>query len=472
MGARVFFVYPPSQLMNREDRCQVPSRSIVVAPPLPPTDLMYMAAGAEAAGCECRIKDYTLDSLPVGEFTKDLLEFRPEYLVVSTTTPSLGSDLMACEAARKTLPGIQTIAKGAHFLKFDRDALEAHPCLDIVVRGESELTVREIVSGAERELIKGITWRGADGIQRNPPRPFIDDLDSLRFPARHLVDNARYVRPDNGKIQGVVKVARGCPFDCIFCLATAVSGSKVRKRSPENILGEIRLCMDEYGMRDFLFWSDIFNLDRGWVMELCEAIIASGLKFNWATNTRVDTIDLEMAKCMRKAGCTLVSVGIESGSQQILDRMGKRITVEQIRAAFRIFKQAGLKTFAYYIVGLAWETRETFEETIRLAIELDSDYANFFTATAFPGTRFFEYAADNGLFDGAAGEELFANAYYYPTIRGHHLGQEEIVALYEEAVRRFFFRPKYIIKRLASIRSYRELHNYSSAALGILKRKR
>lgn len=457
--------------MNREDRCQVPSKNIVVAPPLPPTDLMYMAASAEAAGCECRIKDYTLDGLPVEEFIKDLLEFRPEYVVVSTTTPTLSSDLKACETAKKTLPGVQTVAKGAHFIRFNTEVLEAHPCLDIIIRGENELTIRDIVSGMERQKITGITWRGPQGIKNNPARPFIDDLDSLPFPARHLVDNSLYVRPDNWKIQGVIKVARGCPFDCFFCLATAVSGSKVRKRSPENILQEIRLCMDRYGMKNFLFWSDIFNLDRAWVMKLCKAIIDSGLKFNWATNTRVDTIDLEMAKYMKKAGCTLVSVGIESGNQEILNRMGKKTNIEQMRKAFKIFKKAGLKTFAYFIVGLAWETRETFEDTVRLAIELDSDYANFFTATAFPGTRFFEYATENGLFGETVGQELFNNAYYYPTVRGHHLSQDEIVSLYEQAVKRFFFRPKYIFKRLVGIRSWREFYSYSAAAMGMLRKK-
>ncbi|HEY4706486.1 MAG TPA: radical SAM protein [Thermodesulfobacteriota bacterium] len=472
MAKRILFAYPPSQLMNREDRCQVPSKNIVVAPPLPPTDLMYMAASAEAAGALCMIRDYTLDGLPVEAFIKDLSEFRPDCLVVSTTTPTLDSDLQACKAARETIPGILTVAKGAHFTKFRHEVLENYPHLDAVIRGETELVMRDIAAGIDLSKIEGIAWRSGNKIVDNAPRPFIADLDSLPFPARHLVDNSRYVRPDNRKIQGVIKVSRGCPFNCFFCLATAVSGSKVRRRSHANILAEIRHCMEEYGMKDFLFWSDIFNLDRKWVMDLCAAIMDSGLRFNWATNTRVDTIDLEMAKMMKKAGCTLVSVGIESGSQEILDRMGKKTDLEQIRRAFRIFRQAGLKTFAYYIIGLAWETRETFEETIRLAIELDSDYANFFTATAFPGTRFFEYAVENNLFQGPVDDMLYKDAYYYPTVKGHHLTQEEILGLYEEAVRRFFFRPSYIVKRLVGIRSVNELKGYSAAGLAMLRRRR
>jgi radical SAM superfamily enzyme YgiQ (UPF0313 family) len=468
---KVFLIYPPTGLMNREDRCQVPTKDVVIAPPLPPTDLMYMAAAAEEAGSTCRIVDYTLDGLTMERLLGDLEEFRPDFLLISTTTPTINLDLKACSAAKRALPGVRTVAKGAHFLRFNAEVLDEHPDLDFIIRGEPEITLRELVTGRRAEDIPGLTWRGPSRAVNNPPRPFLEDLDSLPFPARHLVDNARYVRPDNGRVQGIIKVARGCPFNCFFCLATPVSGRKVRKRSPKNILDEVRLCIEKYGMRDFIFWSDIFNLDRQWVMELCEEILRSGLEFTWATNTRTDTIDLEMALLLKKAGCTLLSIGIESGSQEVLLKMGKKTDLDGIRETFRILRKAGLRTFAYYIIGLPWDTRETVEETIRLAIELDSDYANFFTATAFPGTRFFEYALENGLFgeEDEGQEELFRDAYFYPTVRGHYLGKDEIADLHKEAVRRFFFRPGYILRTLLKVRSPRELYNYCKGALGLFK---
>lgn len=471
MKSRVLLIYPPTKLINREDRCQVPTGNVVVAPPLPPTDLMYMASVAEAGGSTCMLVDYTLDDLPLEKFIEDLSGFRPDYLVISTTTPTLSMDLKVCTTARQTLPRIKTIAKGAHFLRFNTTVLEDFPDLDMIIRGEAEATLGELLHGTDPREITGLTWRGPEGIINNPERAYSEDLDTLPFPARHLVDNSRYVRPDNGRVQGVIKVARGCPYDCFFCLATAVSGKKVRRRSPGNILEEVKLCMEKYGMRDFLFWSDIFNLDRNWVVELCRAIMSSGLEFNWATNTRPDTMDPEMAEYMRKAGCTLVSIGIESGNQEVLDKMGKKVDLDEVRKNFGVLKKAGLKTFAYYVVGLPWETRETFEDTVRLAIELDSDFANFFTATAFPGTRFFEYAVEQRLFDteGADLGELFKDAYHYPTVKGHHLGQEEIARLHEEAVRRFFLRPGYILKSFFRIRSLKELYNYSRAALAIIR---
>lgn len=459
--------------MNREDRCQVPTKDVAIAPPLPPTDLMYMAAIAEKAGSECRIRDYTLGNKTDADLLADLKDFSPDLLVLSTTTPTVKSDLAFSTGAKAVLPNLVVMAKGAHFLKFDVRALEEFPALDMVARGEAEWVLNDILAGKDLSKVTGLTWRKGGDTVRNPDRVYTEDLDSLPFPARHLVDNSLYVRPDNGRIQGTIKVSRGCPFDCFFCLASAVSGRKVRTRSPKNILAEVAECMDKYGMRDFLFWSDIFNLDRKWVMSLCDAIIASGLNFTWATNTRTDTIDLEMARMMYAAGCRLVSVGIESGSQEILDRMGKKINVPQIKEAFGIFRKAGLKSFAYYIVGLPWETRETFEETIRLAIELDSDFANFFTATAFPGTRFFDYAFDEGLFAAnGAGDGDYGGAYYCPTVEGLHLSKDEIAALHDEAVRRFFLRPRYILRSFLQIRTPREFYNYARAALALLKRRK
>ena len=465
---KVLLIYPPTQLINREDRCQVPSKHVAIAPPLPPTDLMYMAAVTERQKAVAKIVDYTLDNKSIEDLRADLKAFHPDYLVISTTTPTLEEDLDICETVKIILPDAQIIAKAAHFLKFSREILEKYPHLDMVVRGEAEFALEEIIGGKDRSQIQGLAYRDGNSIKHNPDRVYPDNLDELPFPARHLVDNRRYVRPDNSKPQAIIKVARGCPFDCFFCLATAVSGKKVRVRSPQNIIAEVKECIDKYKIKDFLFWSDTFNMKKNWVKELCNSIIDEGLQFNWASNTRVDAIDIESAKLMRKANCKLVSVGIESGNQDILDKMGKNITIEQIREAFRIFKKAKLKTFAYYMIGLPWETRETIEDTINLAIELDSDYVNIFTATPLPGSRFFDYALENNLFE-PNDNITFQNAYSYPIVRGHYLSNDEISGFWNMALKRIYFRPRYIIKTALGIRSFTEFYNHAKAALILAK---
>lgn len=468
---RILLVYPPSPPILREDRCQVPA-DIVISPSLPPTDLMYLAAVAEEGGRECRIADYSLGGRTVDDFVADLREFQPDYLVISATTPTLETDLALCSIAKSMLPDIRTIAKGAHFLRFDREALERHPDLDMVIRGEAEMTFRDIIRREKPDGITGLTWRSnGNSIIENPNRPFLDDLDALPFPARHLIDNGRYRRPDTGAVQGVIKVSRGCPYHCFFCLATPVSGSRLRKRSPDNIVEEARTCVERYGIRDFIFWSDIFTLDRDWVMDLCGTILRSGLTFTWSANARADTIDREMAEMMRKAGCRLVSVGVESGNQEMLDKMGKRQSIDRIRHAFTVFREVGLKTLAYFLIGLPWETRKTAEDTVRFAVELDSDFASFFIAAPLPGTAFFDYAEQNGMIksggNGCAG--LCAYAYSRPVVDGLFLGRDELFRLRREAIRLFHLRPHYIMKRLRGIRSAREALGYSRAAWSIVR---
>ena len=461
---RILLIYPPSPVMNREDRCQQPTKDLIVIPPLPPTDLMYLAAIAEREGLEAKIKDYSQS----GNLEQDLREFKPDYLVVNIATPSLEHDLDAIRKAKEINPGIITIAKGAAFLTLGEKILAEHEFLDFGILGEAEETLKEILEEQEKTRILGIYYKENGNVKFTGNRAFIEDLDSLPFPARHLVDNSIYRRPDNNKVQATIKVERGCPFHCFFCLATPVSGAKVRRRSVENIVAEIRECVEKYNIRNFLFWSDIFNLDKKWTMDLCQAIIASGLKITWSANTRADTADLEMAKMMYKSGCRLVSIGVERGSQEMLEKMGKKITLNDVRRTVKVFKQAKIRIYNYFVIGLPWETEETVEETIKFAIELNSDFISFYTATPLPGSRFYDYAKEHNLFDK---ETSFESAYFYPAVNTHYLTKESVFELHKSAIKRFYLRPLYILKMLSRIRSFAEIRNYFVAGMNVLLRK-
>lgn len=459
---KIFLIYPPSPVLNREDRCQQPTKELLVIPPLPPTDLMYLASVAEKEGFEAKICDYSQG----GDLVEDLKEFKPDYLVVNVATPTLEHDLDALKIAKDILPNVVTIAKGAIFLTKSEDILKNHEALDIVIFGEAENTLKEILQGVEKPL--GIYYREDGQIKFSGVRPFIDNLDEIPFPARHLVDNTIYRRPDNNKVQAVVKVARGCPFHCFFCLATPVSGAKVRRRSVENIVEELKECVEKYNITNFVFWSDIFNLDKNWTMALCQAIIDSGLKITWSANTRADTADDEMAKMMYKSGCRLVSIGVESGSQYMLEKMGKKITLDDVRRTVKTFKDAKIRIYNYFVIGLPWESEETVEETIRFAIELDSDFISFYTATPLPGSRFYEYAKEHDLFDK---ETSFENAYFYPAVNTHNLTRDRVFELHKSAIKRFYLRPLYILKMLTRIRSFAEVKSYFTAGINLLLRK-
>ncbi len=464
MKKRILLIYPPSPVLNREDRCQQPTKDLIVIPPLPPTDLMYLAAVAEKAGLDAKINDYSQN----GDYEADLKEFNPDYLVVNIATPTLEHDLDAVKKAKEICPNVVTIAKGAAFLTLAERIIKEHNELDFGILGEAENTLKEILEEKPKAEILGLYYKENDEVKFTGNRPFIEDLDSLPFPARHLVDNNIYRRPDNNKVQATIKVSRGCPFHCFFCLATPVSGAKVRRRSPENIVAEIKECVEKYNIKNFLFWSDIFNIDKEWTMKLCQTIIDSGLKITWSANTRADTADLEMAEMMYKSGCRLVSIGVESGSQYMLEKMGKKITLNDVRRTVKVFKKAKIRIYNYFVIGLPWETEETVEETIKFAIELNSDFISFYTATPLPGSRFYDYALEHNLFDK---ETSFENAYYYPAVNTHNLSRERVFELHKSAIKRFYLRPLYILKMLSRIRSFTEIKNYFIAGMNVLLRK-
>lgn len=461
---KVLLIYPPSPVLNREDRCQQPTKELLVIPPLPPTDLMYLAAIAESCGYEAMIRDYSQG----GDYEKDLRSFQPDYLVTNIATPTFLSDMEAVKFAKELFPNICTIVKGAPFLTYNTNTIYENPFVDYVIMGEAEITLKEILQGYSNEDILGICYRDNFQPVKNEARPFNENLDDLPFPARHLVDNSIYRRPDNGQVQAVIKVSRGCPYHCFFCLATPVSGSKVRVRSAENIIAEIKECIEKYNIRNFLFWSDIFNFDREWTLNLCQKIIDSGLKFTWSSNTRANTMDDEMAQMMYKAGCRLVSIGVESGSQMMLEKMGKKITLDQIRNTVKVLKKNKIKIYNYFVIGLPWETEETVEETVKFAIELDSNFISFYTATPLPGTKFFAYAMLNKLVEGNLD---FMSAYYQPVVRSHALSKERIFELHKLAVKRFYLRPKFILKTLLSLRSFAEFKNYFRAGISLILKK-
>ena len=467
---KVFLIYPPSPKMNRTARCQQPIKELVVLPPLPPTDLMYCAAVAKQTGAECKIKDYSVEGGDLDSLKEDILKFSPDIVFVNVATTVFKNDMAVFDVIKSVNSDILTVASGAHFLFFNTEILQNYPSLDVIIRGEPELTFKDIVSGRDFEQIEGITYRKNGEIKSNQDRPFIRNFDELPFPARELVNNDLYVRPDNGEKQAIIRVEQGCPHHCFFCLASVVSGEKVRYRSPENIVAEIKECREKYDIKNFVFWSDIFSADKQWVRQLCQKITEETPDIIWGANSRVDTVDEEILKMMYNSGCRTVSFGIESGSQVILDKIGKKITPEMATKAVNMCKKNKLNVFAYFILGLPWDNEQTIKETIDFSLKLNPDYVNYYTATVFPGTKFYYYVREHnpGDFDE---NDFYVSPYYYPCVKTHYLSKDRIKELHKTAVRKFYLRPSYIFKRLCEIRTFTQLKNYFIAGLSVLFKK-
>lgn len=454
---RVLLIVPPTGLYIREDRCQTPIDKLKTVSARPPIDLMYMAAAMEQRGVDCQIRDYPVLNQHWDDFRKDISSYDPDMVILSVTTPSLPHDMEGCRIAKEIKPTVIMAAKGAHFNKRDEDSLKKYPHLDLCFRGEYEFLPAELMTTDNWDGIQGITYRKNGIIQRNPDRGYIQDLNSIPYPARHLVDNRLYARPDTGESQTNIVTNRGCPFLCIYCLSRQVAGMKLRARSPENILGELKECVEKHGIKNFLFRSDTFTMDKKWTINLCNQIVESGLGIKWTCNSRVDTIDEDRLRAMKKAGCWLISFGVESGSDEMLEKLKKGATTDQARKAIQLCKKVGIRTSIYLLIGAPWETEETYKQTIDFGLELDPDFVEFFYVYPFPGTEYSDEVIKLGLLkEGEQPEE----AYDSPAIPSLHLSIEQLTHLRKKAVRKFLLRPSYIFHTLKQVRSPKEVGNY------------
>lgn len=464
-------VNPPTGRYIREDRCQWPVKGLAATVLRPPLDLLYLAAILEAEGVKVTLRDYPADADGGGSwegFARDVRDVAADLLLISTTSLTLENDLEACRVAKRERPGILTIAKGAHVTAKDADVLAACPELDLGLRGESEVTLRHAWRHAPEEW-RSVSYRPRmDGgeVVRTADLTLLEELDTLPFPSRHLVDNARYVRPDTGEPQTTLQTNRGCPAHCVYCLAPTVSGYRIRSRSAANIADEIQQCQERWGIDNFFFRADTFTWDKRWCLSVCDEIVRRGLKVKWVANSRVDTLDAERLEAMKRAGLWLLSFGVESGSDEILARMKKGATAEQARRAVRLCREHGIKAYTFFVVGTPWETRETFRETISFAAGLGSDYAEFSFAVPFPGTELWEEAERAGLLAGATLAGFTNDAPVTPTFT---LSKDELVSLRKTALRRYYLSPGYVARTLWSARSPRVMKNYASMGIGKLR---
>ncbi len=463
---KALFIVPPTGLFYRDDRCQVSLKGVSNAP-RPPLDLAYMSAVLEEKGVECRMRDYPVENGTWQDVKADIAGFAPSMLIIYTTITSVKEDLRACKIAKDIDAGIITIAKGGDTTIRPNERLELCEQLDIAIVGEPEMTLLEIAEGRDLKDIDGICYRDNGEIMNTPKRQFLEDIDSLPFPSRHLLDQSKYLRPDTGEVQTTIQSSRGCPSKCIYCLSRVVAGPDLRLRSPRNVVDELEHCVKEHNIRNFFFRADTFTWDKEWVLTVCAEIMRRNLDIQWVANSRADTIDNDRLVWMKKAGCWLVSFGVESGNQEILDLTKKGITLEQSREALRLAKRNGLKTFTTYLIGMPWDTKETIMQTFDFAREIDSDFFEVILPYPFPGTTYYEIAKrDNLILDGVY-DTMYDH--FRSFVKTYHLSADELTDLKKKSFWYLYARPKYVKKIIAQCDSPRAFMNYLSFGVNKMK---
>ncbi len=471
---KALLINPPGPLYQRgEDRCQANIEASSAVSLRAPNDLAYAAAMLRRIGIDPLIKDYPAEHLSWQNFESDLKQIRPDVLLMSITNATVLEDLRAFRIAKRIDPEMITVAKGALFFASDVSLFQKPEfnVMDYAITGEAETIINDLMEGlssaAPLPEISGILYRSTAGKWiRNEAKAFETDLDAIPFPARDLLKNNLYVRPDTGEPQATIQTARGCPSNCVFCLTPAISGSLVRSRSAANIADELEECVSRYGIRNFFFKADTFTINRKFVIELCQEILTRKLDIAWVANSRVDTVDEERLRWMKKAGCWLVAFGFESGDDAILSKMKKDAAVADAYRAVSLVKKAGLQLYGFFMIGLPWDTKETVEKTLRFAKKLDCDFSEIHLATPYEGTELHATARGLGLL---TRDVLGRNYFSDPTMGTLTLSREEILAYRNQGLRSLYFSPKYVLKTLSKVRSPQELAQYARYGMRMMK---
>ncbi len=364
--------------------------------PSPPLGLSYVAAVCEAAGSEVAIFDYVLSQYNPGKLQRDLDAFQPDVVGTTAVTMNFRRAEEIIREAKHHRPSLITMMGGPHVTFDFENALRDNPELDIVVLGEGEETVSELIPViTDRNAwhqIKGIAFMEEGQIHQTEPRPLIKDLDTLPLPSRHLIPLSRYQALGYAV---TITTSRGCPNLCIFCLGRRMVGLKVRYRSATRIADEIEAILS-YGLTRINVADDLFTANKERVRAVCNEIGRRGLKFGWSAWSRVNTVDKETLQIMRDAGCDSVGFGIESGNQEMLKRVKKGTTLEKARLAVRASKEVGLRVHASFIIGLPGETPESMQDSARFAEELQAEHGYHLLAP-FPGTTVRENISEYDL---------------------------------------------------------------------------
>lgn len=445
---RIVFVLPPydysKSVGNTRRRVQIGL--------LPPLGVGYLASSLEAAGHEAVLVDAVAEQLDVVEAAEAVASHRPDIVGISSfTTLAPNSAYAVARAIKSRLPDTPMVMGGPHTTSFPQTILDDCPEVDLLIPGDAETVLCEVVDrmarGVSCQGVRGIVYRDQAGATvATPPAPVVRDLDLLPHPDRRIYKQGLYEplpslsprRPATSVI-----TSRGCPWGrCKFCYQGGEYAAPYRRRSPENVIDELRALVRHWGIRNVVFWDDNFCVLPKWIDRFCDLLDREHLDLVWSVLARVDTVRPEMLRRMARSGCYSIQYGIESGCQRILDMINKGHTLQQCRDAVRWAKQAGMDTRGFFVLGFPSETPEDSEETIRFACELNIDYVVFFSYHVAPGTALTELALAHGRVGAFEGQHLPS---YVPNT---YSSAEQLGDMVKSAYRRYYLRPAYIARAL------------------------
>lgn len=442
-----------------------------------PLNLAYLASylRREKSEFELSVMDCEAREMRYEQIREELVKIMPEIVAITAPTPAFTQILEVCRIIKEISPKIITVLGGPHPTALPLETV-AEQDIDIVAIGEGEATFAELVDALDRQRplseIKGIAYKDESGLPRlNERRGLIPDLDSIPFPARDLFETDLYFAPPTKRMSnrkgGNMITSRGCCFQCTYCEASYTWQRKVRFRSIKNVVDEIEECVDKYGMGEFNFHDELFTMDKIRTREFCQELKKRQIDITWVCMCRADFVDEETLRIMKEAGCRKIVFGFESGNQEILNAMGRRMLVEKMEYAVKLVKKVGIKSAGGFMFGYIGETEKTMKQTIALAKKLNTDTMAFFIASPYPGTEFYNIAKAKGYFrPNYSWKDFTLVSNNVPPINLPGLPAETILKWQKKAYRQYYLNPRYILSKIASIKSWTDVQNiYNGAKL-------
>lgn len=443
----------------------------------PPLGLAYLAAVLEKNSFrDIRIIDMKAEEIGFKEIRKEILKFGPKILGITSATGQISSTVKIIKIAKEINPATLCVIGGPHPSALPEKTLKETNA-DVCVFGEGEMVFPElakaVIKGKEFNAIKGIIFKKRGLVKKNPPRPLIQDISSLPFPARHLLlTPEEYTRDSKTaltKIETVMMTSRGCPYRCAFC-DKSVFGRTVRVREAKDVVDEIELLVKKYHVQSLRFFDDLFTVIPERVKEICDEIKKRHLKIQWICEARVDSVNPEMLAFMKEAGCREIHYGIESGNQKILDLQQKDITLEQVRKAIQWTNEAGIESRGYFIIGLPGDTKETILETIKFGKSLNLTDAGIFFYSPYPGNFMRKYKLeDYGKILAKSWDDY--TAFEKPVFIPKGMTKEKLIRLYKRAYLEMHLNFKSAFKILKEIKNIATLKSYLRAFFWSLGQK-
>jgi len=421
----------------------------------PPYGLAILAAILLMNDIDVQILDCNALSVSVDRLELDLPADDFGFVGISATTALFPNAVLVAEICRRVYPQATIVMGGVHPTVRPEECVQ-NANVDLVVRGEGEHSFTRLVQGEDPTKVPGVSYQIDDEVIHNPRDPTPVDLDYNPMPAFHLLPMERYhtARGSSRRSPGIgLIVSRGCPGRCTYCYGHFL-GRRIRFRAPQLIFAEINHLMKVYNFKEIAFYDDTFTAYPGKVRKLCRLLIENQTDLSWSCFSRVDTVNLETLKLMKAAGCHQISVGIESGSEKILNNIRKDINLKKAVGMVADCKKAGIMVRACFMLGNPGETRETVRQTIDFSKALNPDIVLFNITTPYPGTRMFDWAHSKGYLTTYDWRDydLAQAVMKLPTIEPEYLE-----AAYKKAYREFYLRPSYLLRRFLSIRSWEDI---------------